>query len=313
MSVANQTDTSRPGHGKAEERDYHGSEAPAASSASTLTRDFLRWVASAPRTYADAMEVWRTSCPRYSIWEDALADDLIRLEREAGGRMGQERVTLSPRGQARLREHRTHQGSRPEDVRRAAELSADHLAPLTDRDWRVRAGDLEWNACQTLDHVVDALGFYALTLANPAQDRLPFETASIVYRGEEQTAAPSRLLAGMQAVAAVLADVIGAASPTVRARHPGGMVEPAGFAALAVAEILVHTHDIAQGLQTPFRAPEDLCEPVIHRLCEQPPVSADAWSSLLWSTGRIALPEHARLVHWSYRYAPPDTWDGAIR
>jgi hypothetical protein len=63
-------------------------------------------------------------------------------------------------------------------VREAARHSADHLAPLTGRDWSVQAGDLEWNARQTLDHVVDALGFYALTLATRAQDdRLTFETA----------------------------------------------------------------------------------------------------------------------------------------
>jgi uncharacterized protein (TIGR03083 family) len=199
-------------------------------------------------------------------------------------------------------------------VRRAAERSAAHLAALTDWDWGVQAGDLEWSARQTLDHIVDALGFYALTLASRVQDdRLPFETASIVYRGEEQAAAPSKLIAGMRAMAAVLADVIGAAPPTVRARHPGGLIEPAGFAALAAGEILVHTHDIAQGLQVPFRAPEDLCARVIHRLFPAAPSSLDAWLSLLWCTGRIALPEHARLIHWSYRYAPPDARDSAIR
>ena len=28
------------------------------------------------------MEAWQTSCPRNSVWEDALVDDLIRLENE---------------------------------------------------------------------------------------------------------------------------------------------------------------------------------------------------------------------------------------
>src|SRR5687767_5923231 len=49
-----------------------------------LTRDFLIWLEDAPRTYADAMEVWRTSCPRFSIWEDALADGLVQIASAPG-------------------------------------------------------------------------------------------------------------------------------------------------------------------------------------------------------------------------------------
>jgi hypothetical protein len=40
---------------------------------------FLDWVASRPRTYAEAMDAWRTSCPRLSVWEDALLAGLIQL------------------------------------------------------------------------------------------------------------------------------------------------------------------------------------------------------------------------------------------
>jgi hypothetical protein len=41
---------------------------------------FLEWVQAAPRTYADVMAAWRTSCPRLSIWEDALLGGLIEVE-----------------------------------------------------------------------------------------------------------------------------------------------------------------------------------------------------------------------------------------
>ena len=57
-------------------------------------REFLIWVARCPRTYADAMDAWRSSCPRYTVWEDALAAKLIHVA-PAG-------VTLTPRGQAAL-------------------------------------------------------------------------------------------------------------------------------------------------------------------------------------------------------------------
>ena len=33
---------------------------------STLTEQFLAWVADRPRTYAEAMEAWRSTCPRLS-------------------------------------------------------------------------------------------------------------------------------------------------------------------------------------------------------------------------------------------------------
>jgi hypothetical protein len=42
------------------------------------------------------MEVWRTSCPRLSIWEDACIDGLIDYERGTG------RVILSDAGKGFL-------------------------------------------------------------------------------------------------------------------------------------------------------------------------------------------------------------------
>lgn len=39
-----------------------------------------RLVSEQPRTYAHTIEVWKTSCPRLSVWEDALADQLVRID-----------------------------------------------------------------------------------------------------------------------------------------------------------------------------------------------------------------------------------------
>jgi hypothetical protein len=36
-----------------------------------LILDFLEWIAARPRPYSEVMEVWRTSCPRLTVWEDA--------------------------------------------------------------------------------------------------------------------------------------------------------------------------------------------------------------------------------------------------
>ena len=37
-----------------------------------LVFDLLEWLATEPRPYGEVMDVWRTSCPRLTIWEDAV-------------------------------------------------------------------------------------------------------------------------------------------------------------------------------------------------------------------------------------------------
>ena len=69
---------------------------------SALMRDFLAWVAGGPRPYTEVMDAWRSSCPRFTIWEDALGDGLIVLERLNGGTMSHTMVALTPRGRAAL-------------------------------------------------------------------------------------------------------------------------------------------------------------------------------------------------------------------
>ena len=66
-----------------------------------LTLQFLAWVAEAPRTYAQAMEAWRSSCPRLSIWEDAILDGLVAFDGAAT--RDQSRVALTPKGRELLR------------------------------------------------------------------------------------------------------------------------------------------------------------------------------------------------------------------
>src|SRR5437870_1950386 len=50
---------------------------------SLLMIQFLDWVASRPRTYSEATDAWRTSCPRLSVWEDALIAGFTEVN--AGG------------------------------------------------------------------------------------------------------------------------------------------------------------------------------------------------------------------------------------
>jgi hypothetical protein len=74
-----------------------------AEQVSLLMREFLTWVASRRRTYPEAMEAWRSSCPRHTVWEDALVDGLIQVASD--GPLQQSEVMLTPRGRAILGGH----------------------------------------------------------------------------------------------------------------------------------------------------------------------------------------------------------------
>jgi hypothetical protein len=69
-----------------------------------LVLDLMEWVSCQPRTYAQVMEVWRTSCPRLPVWEDALEHGLVACSRNE--RLGTTLVTLTAGGRAFLNAER---------------------------------------------------------------------------------------------------------------------------------------------------------------------------------------------------------------
>ena len=68
-----------------------------------LLLEFLAWVERRPRTYAETMDAWRTSCPRHSVWEDAWLGGLVAVEIAADGAKEQ-LVLLTPAGRSLLEE-----------------------------------------------------------------------------------------------------------------------------------------------------------------------------------------------------------------
>jgi hypothetical protein len=50
-----------------------------------LIFDLVEWVAREPRTHVDVMNTWRTSCPRLTVWEDAVDRGLVQ-RKNANGR-----------------------------------------------------------------------------------------------------------------------------------------------------------------------------------------------------------------------------------
>ena len=45
-----------------------------------LVLDLVEWVASGPKPYSEVMDAWRTSCPRLTIWEDAVDLGLVAID-----------------------------------------------------------------------------------------------------------------------------------------------------------------------------------------------------------------------------------------
>jgi hypothetical protein len=64
---------------------------------SLIMIQFLTWIADRPRNYTQTMDAWRSSCPRLSVWEDAIIEGLIRIESNAN-----RSIRLTPRGAAVL-------------------------------------------------------------------------------------------------------------------------------------------------------------------------------------------------------------------
>jgi hypothetical protein len=79
-------------------------------SADLLMLEFLSWVSSRPRTYAEAMNAWQSTCPRHTIWEDAITDGLVQLKRAET--LHDPEVTLTPRGEAYLDGNTSHRDLR---------------------------------------------------------------------------------------------------------------------------------------------------------------------------------------------------------
>jgi hypothetical protein len=58
---------------------------------SAPTLQLLTWLGERERTYAETVDVWRSSCPRLMVWEDAVADGLVKVV--------DSRVVVTPRGE----------------------------------------------------------------------------------------------------------------------------------------------------------------------------------------------------------------------
>jgi hypothetical protein len=67
-----------------------------------LVLDLVEWIAREPRLYADVIETWRTSCPRLTIWEDAVDRGYVVRQQGSGSAV---QVAITVHGAQFLRAH----------------------------------------------------------------------------------------------------------------------------------------------------------------------------------------------------------------
>ncbi|MEU9986211.1 GNAT family N-acetyltransferase [Streptomyces sp. NPDC048045] len=172
------------------------------------------------------------------------------------------------------------------------------LRAAVDRDWEgVRAGRLEWSCRRAAEHIADDMIGYAGRLAIGAQGRLPFGVSI------QEDTDNAGVLDVIRSTGALLAATVRAAPRGARAFHPYpfGSADREGFAAMGVAEVLLHTYDIALGLGLPYEPSEELAESVLTSLFPHVQPGPGPWPTLLWATGRGELPGRAPVTDWRWR------------
>ena len=112
------------------------------------------------------------------------------------------------------------------------------LLPLTDQDWSVPAGTLEWDCWHTAEHIGDCLMSYAWQLAVQPTTRYVRAIATA-----EKDASPAEVLEFTVTGERILATMVRASPAHVRAYHPAGTADAEGFAGLGCFEALLHGHN----------------------------------------------------------------------
>lgn len=178
--------------------------------------------------------------------------------------------------------------------------------PDSDPLWTAGPPAPGWTAARTVEHVADALVFYAGQVARRATHRLP-----TLRDGRE--APPSEQLEDVRTAAHLLAGVLRDLGHE-RAWHPSGSADVAGWVGMAVTEVLVHGCDVAGLLGVGLDLPADLCRRTVARVFPWVDLRLDDPATLLLAvTGRAQVAGVPDDPDWWWQSAPLTEWDGRPR
>ena len=197
------------------------------------------------------------------------------------------------------------------DLRHALDVSLGSLTALPDRAWDCPAAGLEWTCRETAAHVLGVLAGYAMQLSGTGRRFHPYPALAElhphpgrpgVWFWPEEAGGTGAIVQCIDDVGGLLVAVVATVPPDRTGQHPSGHSDRTGFAAMGMAEVLLHTHDILAAHDVPPAVAGEVVSPVLSRVLPDAPRSTDAWGDLLRATGRT---EETRGRRWQ--------WDPARR
>lgn len=203
-------------------------------------------------------------------------------------------------------------GTTAEDFRAITDDLAGRFAQLPDGSWDKPALELEWDCRETAAHMMDDFAFYALQLSGrkpPQKDYVvlldppPWRPGGpeILFWPDPATGTEG-IVSCFDAAAGLLYAVSATAPAGHRGYHPAGTSDASGFAAMGIAEAVLHGFDIlaAQGID--YRPDEAVIDRMLDRIFPTVERTGDPWQDLLAASGRT--PE-TRGRKWR--------WDSSVR
>lgn len=173
--------------------------------------------------------------------------------------------------------------------RTALRVSVAALRSHVSLDWSMPAGTLDCGCTRTAEHIIDCLFSYALQLAARATEGfLPFTELRALPE-----ASSNDLVVGLGAIGELYASLLRSAPDDAVASDGLMMLDPRHWAARGAYEVLLHTHDILEGLGASFDPPVEACAwvaspPKLWMLDRDGTAKAggDPWRGLLVGSGR---------------------------
>jgi hypothetical protein len=179
-------------------------------------------------------------------------------------------------------------------VSAALEHARASLRQIPDDGWGLQASGLEWTCRETIAHILDDLGAYAMQLSGihrrqgwtPLMEFSPAPGRPPCMFWPEEEGGTQAVLDCLDAVGGLLVAVIASAPADRIGWHPYGDPDRSALAAMGIVELVLHTSDILGAHHLDYRAPAQLVAPCLDRIFAHAERSDDPWQDLLAATGR---------------------------
>lgn len=176
----------------------------------------------------------------------------------------------------------------------ALEDAREHLKLVPDDGWATPANGLDWTCRETMAHILDDLGFYAMLLSGahriegyaPLMEFTPVPGRIEGTLWTEEDAGTEIMLNCLDAVGGLLVAVVATAPPDRIGWHPYGNPDRSALASMGIVELVLHTHDILSAHSIDYRGLAEVVSPSLDRIFPHATRTDDPWHDLLTATGR---------------------------